>query len=426
MTPKTASFGRWLAAAAVVGLIVVLPAAAADFDLHLVSQTTSTITLGWDARSNVVNYTFYANGRRVSNSYDGTRTTATFSKVSCSTTPCYAVQALVSDGIGGYPSTTPPPPPPGDTSPPATPVLSTSNVTLDGFTVSWPASIDNVGTTGYDVYLGATLAGTLTSSPAVFSGLDCGTNYTVGVVAFDAAGNRSGQASVNVATTSCSEPPPPPPPGGTITSSQCSSLAMTSSATIANVTVTGGCSVGGTNVTFDNVVIQGTLSMGNGTHVTNGSVIRKFQAFGADNWVIENSILDGQGLVANNEIWDYPAGNTASGWTIRNNTIRNYYVASNPGTHSEGIYNGYSTNGLIEGNTFTNNGNTGHIFFTWFGSTANASTSYPRNICVRGNTFGATHGAYVDINFRSEIPTSSNIKIQSDASTTSPQFYGTC
>lgn len=109
---KTGSFGRWLAAAAVAALIVVLPAAAADFSLRLISQTNSRITLGWDARQNVVNYTFYANGQRVSNTYDGSRTTVTFMKVNCTVTPCYKVQALVSDGVGGYPTTTPPPPTP--------------------------------------------------------------------------------------------------------------------------------------------------------------------------------------------------------------------------------------------------------------------------------------------------------------------------
>jgi hypothetical protein len=80
-----------------------------------------------------------------------------------------------------------------------------------------------------------------------------------------------------------------------------------------------------------------------------------------------------------------------------------------------------------DSNTFVDNGTTAHVFFTWWGSTANSATSYPRRICVRGNTFGALHGAYYDLNFRAEIPTSSGIAIDpaQGASTTSSAFTRT-
>ena len=134
--------------------------------------------------------------------------------------------------------------------------------------------------------------------------------------------------------------------------------------------------------------------------------------------------------LSSNKIWDSPAGNTPDGFVIRNNTIRNFFVAADSSAHSEGIFVGYSTNGLIDGNTFENNGNTSHIFFSWWGTAGyqgqNPATIYPRNICVRGNSFGATHGAYFDVNFREEIPSNANITIQRDASSTKPQFYGTC
>lgn len=100
---------RLIALLAVAALVLTASAAAADFQLRVVSQTATTITLGWDARSNVVNYTFYANGNRVSNSYNGNLTQVTFGKVANCTTPCYVVQSLVSDGQGGYPTAPPPP-----------------------------------------------------------------------------------------------------------------------------------------------------------------------------------------------------------------------------------------------------------------------------------------------------------------------------
>ena len=106
-----------------------------------------------------------------------------------------------------------------------------------------------------------------------------------------------------------------------------------------------------------------------------------------------------------------------------------------PDDHSQAIYNGYSKGGLIENNTFTNNGSTSHIFFTWFGNEANPATSYPRNICVRGNRFVNPPGGefhYYDINMRAEIPTSANIKIDPDqwpnrnASTADARFTADC
>jgi hypothetical protein len=242
-----------------------------------------------------------------------------------------------------------------------------------------------------------------------------------------------GDGLVDLADPGCTNPsdtdetdaPPPPPPPTTITSSQCAQRASVSGALIQNVTVTGGCNVGGTSVTLDHVTVQGIVALANGTHLQNSTAMG-FSAFGADNWVVENNVLDGQGRVDQNIWWDAPAGNAPDNWVIRGNTIKNFYDAANPSNHSEGLYVGYSTNGLIENNTFTNNGNTSHIFFTWFGNTANPATSYPRNICVRGNVFGPTHGAYFDVNFREEIPASANIKIQLDASNTNPQFYGAC
>lgn len=556
-----------IAGAMAVSIPVVLTAGATqtftpdNLPLTILSQNNRTITYGWTPVAGY-GYLFKTQATAgaewvvVSRTNNPDVSSVKFSKGSYD----YAVGALGEVAVGKASDI----PPPADTQAPSAPTgLATSNVSNTGFTVSWNASNDNVGVTGYEVLLNSNVVGSVNETSYNFSGLTCSTTYSVGVRALDAANNKSSTTTANSSTTACpppsggtisqnffdgaelsgtgtwtalydanndgqaddpgsvsflvdgnsvandtsvpfsvtwnsttvsdgshtftvralngsgttlvqntvtatvnnggSPPPPPtplcsdgldndgdsfidypadtgctsatdndetnappPPPGGTISSSQCQSMAAVNGATISNVTVSGSCGVAGSNVTFDNVVVQGTLGLGNGTHVTNGSVLRKFQAFGVDNWVIENSVLDGQGLVANSEIWDSGSGHPASNWTIKNNSIQNYYVASNPGTHSEGLYVGYSSVGLIQGNTFTNNGNTGHIFFTYFGNTNNPSTSYPRNICVKGNFFYATHGAYVDINFRAEIPTSSGIKIQSDASTTSPQFYGTC
>src|SRR5580765_5888102 len=104
---------------------------------------------------------------------------------------------------------------PRDRKPPTTPTnLTAGSITTTGFTVSWTASTDNREVTGYDVFLNGATGGTTTATSRAFTGLTCGTSYTVAVDARDAAGNTSAQASVNASTAACTTPPPPPPSGG--------------------------------------------------------------------------------------------------------------------------------------------------------------------------------------------------------------------
>jgi chitodextrinase len=69
--------------------------------------------------------------------------------------------------------------------------------------LSWTASTDNVGVTGYDVYLGASLIGTTAATLFNVTGLSPDTLYTFTVVAKDAAGNESVPSDpLNVTTMS--------------------------------------------------------------------------------------------------------------------------------------------------------------------------------------------------------------------------------
>ena len=104
---------------------------------------------------------------------------------------------------------------PHDKKPPTTPAnLTVGSATTTGFSVSWTASTDNRGVAGYDVSLSGASAGTTSLTSKAFSGLKCGTSYTVAVDAYDAAGNVSPKATVAAATATCATPPPPPPPSG--------------------------------------------------------------------------------------------------------------------------------------------------------------------------------------------------------------------
>ncbi len=92
----------------------------------------------------------------------------------------------------------------GDTQPPSTPAnLVASNITQTTATLSWNASTDNVGVTGYDVFQGTTNIGTVTGTSANITGLTASTAYSFKVQAHDAAGNNSGFSNtVNFSTLS--------------------------------------------------------------------------------------------------------------------------------------------------------------------------------------------------------------------------------
>ena len=91
-----------------------------------------------------------------------------------------------------------------DTSPPSTPTgLAASGQTASSISLAWNASSDNVGVTGYDLNRDGVKVGTTSGTSYTFSGLACGKSYTLAVDAYDAAGNRSGLASLTSSTSSC-------------------------------------------------------------------------------------------------------------------------------------------------------------------------------------------------------------------------------
>ena len=104
-----------------------------------------------------------------------------------------------------------------DTQAPTTPTgLTASSITSSSAQLSWNASTDNVGVTGYDVYMGGTLLGTVATNSANVTGLNASTTYSFYVKAKDAAGNTSGASYTYSLTTT----------GGTLT--YCTSKGATS------------------------------------------------------------------------------------------------------------------------------------------------------------------------------------------------------
>ena len=126
-----------------------------------------------------------------------------------------------------------------DTEAPSIPAnLSASNTTQTTTDLSWTASTDNVGVTGYDVYQGATVVGTTASTSYTATGLSASTAYSFTVVAKDAAGNESAASnSVSVTTTDSQAPTVPANLTTSNTTQTSTDLAWTASTD--NVGVTG-------------------------------------------------------------------------------------------------------------------------------------------------------------------------------------------
>ena len=94
---------------------------------------------------------------------------------------------------------------PQDTQAPSAPSgVSASAKTSSSVTLTWTASTDNVGVTGYEVFSGgsAAVASTTGATSVTVSGLAANTTYTFTVKALDAAGNRSTASSAFSTTTS--------------------------------------------------------------------------------------------------------------------------------------------------------------------------------------------------------------------------------
>jgi chitodextrinase len=99
-----------------------------------------------------------------------------------------------------------------DTQPPSAPQgLTATGKTQTSISVSWSASTDNVGVTGYHLYRGGTKLDSTSATSYAFGGLSCGTSYALSVEAQDAAGNRSPASAITASTDAC---PPPSCPSG--------------------------------------------------------------------------------------------------------------------------------------------------------------------------------------------------------------------
>jgi GH18 family chitinase/chitodextrinase len=141
-----------------------------------------------------------------------------------------------------------------DTQAPTTPGgRSTSSITASAITLSWSASTDNVAVTGYKVFKDGVQVTTTTSTSYTFTGLTANTSYTLGVSAYDAAGNVSTLGTTAGSTTIASTDTQAPTTPGSLSTS-----GITTSAITLNW-----------SASSDNTAVTGYRVFRNGTFVTN-------------------------------------------------------------------------------------------------------------------------------------------------------------
>jgi chitodextrinase len=89
-----------------------------------------------------------------------------------------------------------------DTQTPSIPIgLAANNIAATGFTLTWTASTDNIGVTGYDVYINGILAITISGTSTDITGLNQGTTYSMTIKAKDIVGNTSAESVALPVTT---------------------------------------------------------------------------------------------------------------------------------------------------------------------------------------------------------------------------------
>ena len=214
-------------------------------DVYQVNATSDSAYLEWSSATDdvgVVAYDVYDGGVRVGES---SGTSFVLRGLACDSSRWVEVDAVDAAGNhsarkGANASSSACP----DTTPPTAPSsIAVSAATTSAISVSWSASSDANGVSSYAVYLNGSKTATSSGTSATLAGLACGTSYTIGVEAVDAAGNVSGRTGVSAATASCAPPPPsdtaaPTVPGGLrVASSSPTSVSLAWSASTDNVGV---------------------------------------------------------------------------------------------------------------------------------------------------------------------------------------------
>ncbi|MBP1999621.1 chitinase [Paenibacillus shirakamiensis] len=217
-------------------------------NLTSTAKTSTSVTLKWDASTDNVGVTGYDvyQGSTLLTRVTGTTYTAT--GLTAQTAYTFTVKAAdaagnISAASSSLAVTTSAPATTDTQAPtaPTNPVVSA--ITDKGATLTWTASTDNVGVTGYQIFQGTTSVATTTGTTFNLTGLTANTSYTYTIKAKDAAGNVSAASSAvtfkTLAAASTDTQAPTTPTAVTASSKTDTSVVLKWTASTDNVGVTG-------------------------------------------------------------------------------------------------------------------------------------------------------------------------------------------
>ncbi|WP_281423175.1 carbohydrate binding domain-containing protein [Paenibacillus oenotherae] len=167
-------------------------------------KTQTSVTLGWTASTGTVTgYEIWRGATKVGTS---ATTSYTDTGLTAGTAYSYTIKAYNANQVSEASISVSVTTDTGtDTQPPTAPTnLVESAKTANSATLGWTASTDNIGVTGYNIYNGSTLAGSVAGTVTSYTvtGLTPNTAYSFTVKAKDAAGNESNASQALSVTTS--------------------------------------------------------------------------------------------------------------------------------------------------------------------------------------------------------------------------------
>ena len=160
-------------------------------------QSATSIQVTWTASTDIfgmMGYKIFRNGGQVGAS---SATSYADGGLSPLTTYSYTVSAY--DEAGNNSAESSPPATattPADTTPPSVPTnVQATSQSSTSVQITWTASTDNIGVTGYKIFRNAVQAGTSSATSYTNTGLSPHTTYSYTVSAYDAAANNSSQST---------------------------------------------------------------------------------------------------------------------------------------------------------------------------------------------------------------------------------------
>jgi acid phosphatase type 7 len=336
-------------------------------------STTTSVSLSWSASSDnvgVSGYNVYRNGSLLGST---AATSYTAASLACGTSYTFAVEAKdaagnVSSSAGLTASTDACSGTSTDTTAPTIPAaLSATGATTTSLSLSWGASTDNVGVSGYHIYRNGTLLASIAQTSYTFGGLTCGTSYTLAVDAYDAAGNRSAPASLTAATSPCPDAVAPTAPTNlTVISTAATGISVSWGASFDAVGVTGydlfknGTKVAtttGTNYSFGGLTCGTSYTLGVEAHDAAGNQSARTSVVAATSACPVPSPTDTQAPTAPSNLTKTGATETsiAVSWSASTDNfgVTGYNLYSNGTKVASTAGTSYSFGGLSCGTSYT-------------------------------------------------------------------------